>query len=221
MADKKNARRSTKLLSLIISVCLVSACYIKQKTAEEVSDELNSLIYPGQRNSKYEIDYTNSIIILPEYTDIENRFLDYTYLSKKSLLKNKLTGKEIKSFEATLEISKKDYSISIEDFAKMVNKYIKSKGNNHHVVFCVDEVGQYIGENTDLMLNLQTVTEDLGVQCKGKAWVVVTSQQAIDSITKVKGNDFSKIQGRFKTRINLTSTDVSEVIKKRILDKYP
>ena len=109
MADKKNARRSTKLLSLIISVCLVSACYIKQKTAEEVSDELNSLIYPGQRNSKYEIDYTNSIIILPEYTDIENRFLDYTYLSKKSLLKNKLTGQEIKSFEATLEISKKDF----------------------------------------------------------------------------------------------------------------
>ena len=93
MADKNNARRSTKLLSLIISVCLVSACCIKQKTAEAVSDELNSLIYLEQRNSKYEIDYTNSIIILPEYTDIENRFLDYTYLSKKSLLKNKLTGR--------------------------------------------------------------------------------------------------------------------------------
>ena len=56
MPDKNNARRSTKLLSLIISVCLVSACYIKQKTAEEVSDELNSLIYPEQRNSKYEIE---------------------------------------------------------------------------------------------------------------------------------------------------------------------
>ena len=57
-----------------------------------------------------------------------------------------------------LEISKKDYSISIENFSKMVNKYIKAKGNNHHVVFFVDEIGQYIGENTDLMLNLQTVT---------------------------------------------------------------
>ena len=88
MADKNNARRSTKLLSLIISVCLASACCIKQKTSEALSDELNSLIYLEQRNSKYEIDYTNSIIILPEYTDIENRFLDYTYLSKKSLLKN-------------------------------------------------------------------------------------------------------------------------------------
>ena len=118
-----------------------------------------------------------------------------------------------------IESSKKDYSISIEDFAKMIDKYIKKKGNNHHVIFFVDEVGQYIGENTDLMLNLQTVTEDLGVYCKGKVWVVVTSQQAIDSIAKVKGNDFSKIQGRFKTRISLTSTDVSEVIKKRILEK--
>ena len=119
-----------------------------------------------------------------------------------------------------LEISKKDYSISIEDFAKMINKYIKLKGNNHHVIFFVDEVGQYIGnKNTDLMLNLQTITEDLGVYCKGKAWIVVTSQQAIDSITEIKGNDFSKIQGRFKTRLSLTSTDVLEVIKKRILEK--
>ena len=118
-----------------------------------------------------------------------------------------------------IDTTKGEYFISIENFAKMVNRYIENKGNNHHVVFFVDEIGQYIGDNTDLMLNLQTVTEDLGIHCKGKAWVVVTSQQAIDSITKVKGNDFSKIQGRFKTRISLTSTDVSEVIKKRILDK--
>ena len=119
-----------------------------------------------------------------------------------------------------IEFSKKDYSISIEDFAKRIDKYIKSKGNNHHVIFFVDEVGQYIGnKNTDLMLNLQTITEDLGVYCKGKAWIVVTSQQAIDSITEIKGNDFSKIQGRFKTRLSLTSTDVLEVIKKRILEK--
>ena len=51
------------------------------------------------------------------------------------------------------------YSISIEDFAKLVKKYIDSKGKNHHVVFLVDEVGQYIGDNSKLMLNLQTVTE--------------------------------------------------------------
>lgn len=111
------------------------------------------------------------------------------------------------------------YSISIEDFARLVKKYIDSKGKNHHVVFLVDEVGQYIGDNSKLMLNLQTVTEELGIACRGKAWVVVPSQQDIDSITKIKGNDFSKIQGRFDTRLSLSSSNVDEVIKKRILAK--
>ena len=90
------------------------------------------------------------------------------------------------------------YTISIEDFAKRVKAYIDRKGNNHHIVFLVDEIGQYIGDDSKLMLNLQTVTEELGKECMGKAWVIVTSQQDIDSITKVKGNDFSKIQGRFE-----------------------
>ena len=111
------------------------------------------------------------------------------------------------------------YTISIEDFAKRVKSYIDSKRENHHVVFLVDEIGQYIGDDSKLMLNLQTVTEELGKECLGKAWVIVTSQQDIDSITKVKGNDFSKIQGRFDTRLSLSSANVDAVIKKRILDK--
>ena len=111
------------------------------------------------------------------------------------------------------------YRISIEDFAKRVKEYIDKKGNNRHVVFMVDEVGQYIGDDSNLMLNLQTVREELSKECRGKAWVVVTSQQDVDSIMKVKGNDFSKIQGRFATRLALSSANVDEVIKKRILEK--
>ena len=117
------------------------------------------------------------------------------------------------------EKATESYQISIEDFAKRVKSYIDKKGNNHHVVFLVDEIGQYIGDDSKLMLNLQTVTEELGKECMGKAWVIVTSQQDIDSITKVKGNDFSKIQGRFDTRLSLSSANVDAVIKKRILDK--
>lgn len=117
------------------------------------------------------------------------------------------------------EKASEPYQISIEDFAKRVKAYIDRKGNNHHVVFLVDEIGQYIGEDSKLMLNLQTVTEELGKECMGKAWVIVTSQQDIDSVTKVKGNDFSKIQGRFDTRLALSSANVDEVIKKRILEK--
>ena len=111
------------------------------------------------------------------------------------------------------------YQISIDSFSKMVKQYVESKGNNHHVVFLVDEIGQYIGDDSRLMLNLQTVIEDLGTACQGKVWVIVTSQQDIDSVTKTKGNDFSKIQGRFDTRLSLSAANVDEVVKKRILDK--
>ena len=117
------------------------------------------------------------------------------------------------------EKATENYSISIETFAQLVKKYIDKKGNNHHIVFLVDEIGQYIGDDSKLMLNLQTVTEDLGTACQGKAWIIVTSQQDIDSITKTKGNDFSKIQGRFDTRLSLSSANVDEVIRKRVLEK--
>ena len=112
-----------------------------------------------------------------------------------------------------------NYEVSIEELTKQINNYCQQKGNNHHVIFLVDEVGQYIGENTQLMLSLQTLVEDLGTNCQGKAWVVVTSQQDIDSIVRNVPQDFSKIQGRFKTRLNLTSSDVHEVIRRRILEK--
>lgn len=112
-----------------------------------------------------------------------------------------------------------EYSISTEDFAKLVRKHIESKGNDHHVVFCVDEVGQYIGDDSNMMLDLQTLEHDLAVQCHGKVWILVTAQEAIDKIQVVNNVDFSKIQGRFDTRLSLSSSDVAEVVKKRILKK--
>lgn len=117
------------------------------------------------------------------------------------------------------EHAEDNYSVSIERFSSLVKDYCENKGNNHHIIFLVDEIGQYIGDNSKLMLNLQTVTEDLGIQCGGKAWVIVTSQEAIDSMLKIKGQDFSKIQGRFKTRLSLSSANVDEVIRRRILEK--
>lgn len=121
-----------------------------------------------------------------------------------------------KNWAANAESS---YSFSIDQFAEYVRKYCSKKGENHHVVFLVDEIGQYIADDSKLMVNLQTVAEDLGTACQGKVWIAVTSQQDIDSITKTMGDDFSKIQGRFNTRVSLTSADVAEVIRKRILYK--
>lgn len=130
------------------------------------------------------------------------------------------------SYESALEwFNAKDdnFDLSIERFAQIVKEYLDSKGPDHRIVFLVDEMGQYIGDNNNMMLNLQTIVEELGVHCHGRAWVLVTSQEDLDSIIKGLGtskeNDFSKIQGRFHTRLNLTSANVDEVIKRRILEK--
>ena len=109
--------------------------------------------------------------------------------------------------------------ISIDRLTREIAEYVRGKAPNFHLVFLVDEIGQYIGDNSGLMLNLQTVVEELGSKCMGKVWVIVTSQEDIDSVTHVKGNDFSKIQGRFNTRLSLSSASVDEVIKRRILAK--
>jgi hypothetical protein len=117
------------------------------------------------------------------------------------------------------------HKVNIEGFAALVNNYLQSKGPQHRVVFLVDEVGQFIGNNTQLMLNLQTITEQLGTQCKGRAWVIVTSQADIDATlgegNKANGQDFSKIQGRFHTRLLLSSSNTDEVIAHRLLEKTP
>ena len=109
--------------------------------------------------------------------------------------------------------------LSIDRLAREIKEYVDKQAPDFHLIFLVDEIGQYIGDNSGLMLNLQTVVEELGAKCAGKVWVIVTSQEDIDSVTHVKGNDFSKIQGRFNTRLSLSSASVDEVIKERILAK--
>lgn len=112
-----------------------------------------------------------------------------------------------------------EIELSIEQLVKEIKEYIDSQGRQFRMLFMIDEVGQYIGSDSDLMLNLQTIVEEIGTKCGGRVWVMVTSQEAIDSITKISGNDFSKIQGRFNTRLSLSSSSVDEFIKKRILAK--
>ena len=115
------------------------------------------------------------------------------------------------------------YKQSIEDLCEKISHYIESKGAGFRLNFFVDEVGQFIAEKTKLMLNLQTLTETLHTKCKSNSWIFVTSQEDLESLigdeSRVQSDDFSKIQGRFKVRMPLTSSSVDEVIEKRLLQK--
>jgi len=136
-------------------------------------------------------------------------------------------GKALKMSEDSagrwFDTSRDDYKINIEGLARVIRDYLDTKPAGHRVIFLVDEVGQFIGDNTQLMLTLQTITEQLGTLCQGRAWVIVTSQEDIDAAigetNKAKSQDFSKIQGRFHTRLSLASSNTDDVISERLLSK--
>lgn len=110
---------------------------------------------------------------------------------------------------------------SIAQLVSEMKEYVESKPADFRLLFMIDEVGQYVGGDTDLLINLQSLVEKIGSECNGRIWVLCTGQEAIDEIIKARENEFSRIQARFKTRLSLSSSSVDEVIQKRILKKKP
>ena len=110
---------------------------------------------------------------------------------------------------------------SIAQLVEDIKNYVNKQPDSFRLLFMIDEVGQYVGTDTDMLLNLQSLTEKIGSECGGKVWVMCTGQEAIDEIIKVRADEFSRIQARFKTRLSLSSSSVDEVIQKRILKKNP
>lgn len=109
--------------------------------------------------------------------------------------------------------------LSIAQLVSEIKEYVTKKPDDFRLVFMIDEVGQYVGTDTDMLLNLQSLVEKIGSVCGGKVWVICTGQEAIDEIIKVRADEFSRIQARFKTRLSLSSSSVDEVIQKRVLQK--
>ena len=108
---------------------------------------------------------------------------------------------------------------SIAQLVSEIKEYVDAQPRDFRLLFMIDEVGQYVGGDTDLLINLQSLVEKIGSECMGKVWVVCTGQEAIDEIIKARENEFSRIQARFKTRLSLSSSSADEVIQKRILQK--
>lgn len=117
------------------------------------------------------------------------------------------------------------FEISIKDtLIPELNLYLNDKPKDFRFIFLVDEVSQYIGKNREILLNLQTIVEEISNRCNNQIWVACTAQQSLEELTEgfaesdVK-DEFGKILGRFDTRISLESTDAAYITQKRILDK--
>ena len=124
-----------------------------------------------------------------------------------------------------IDDAKDSFKLSIEDFAQRVKEYLDSQAPGFRLNFFVDEAGQFTAQYRSRLLNLQTVVESLATATNGRATVFITSQADLEGVIgQVKfeqADDLSRIQGRFKTKMNLASADVQEVIQRRLLEKDP
>ncbi|MGI1804431.1 BREX system P-loop protein BrxC [Exiguobacterium sp. TDN 0502] len=171
-----------------------------------------------QREGKY-VAFKNKIEELYGETWKEYR-LKFRMRFGKMIIALTEIGYDEASADFMVRNAQKEFSISAKELGKLIAEYCESKGSNYRLIFLIDEVGQYIGMDNNLMLDLQNAVEEIGAATNGQAWIAITSQESIKSVANVVDTtSFSKIQGRFKTRINLSSSNTDEVLKRRLLKK--
>jgi hypothetical protein len=160
-----------------------------------------------------------------DWTIARRKYFDPLVTDAIGEVLGKINNVDASKYEDVLDKLEDNQKQSIENLCERVDAYIKTKPKGFRLNFFVDEIGQYISDNTKLMLNLQTIAETLATKTKGASWILVTSQEDMDSVVGDLGqkqkNDFSRIQARFKIKTPLTSANVDEVIEKRLLDKNP
>lgn len=148
--------------------------------------------------------------------------------------------------KAVLELAKQvDDEIDVEALRNQISKnedinikdtlipelvdYLQDKPDDFRLIFMVDEISQFIGNDISLLLNLQTIVEAIEEPCKRRVWLVTTAQQALEDVVSViKSSNIvtdedavGKILGRFETRISLESKNADYITQKRVLDKKP
>ena len=139
---------------------------------------------------------------------------------KKDVIQSLIESGVMDEDSATLWFNDKaTQDISIAQLVDEIKAYVDSKPRGFRLLFMIDEAGQYIGTNTSMLLNLQSLIEKLGSVCRGQVWIVATGQEALDEMIKLRQDEFSRIMARFAIRLSLTSSSVGEVIEKRLLTK--
>jgi len=99
---------------------------------------------------------------------------------------------------------------------------IEKKTGQKNIVFILDEVGQYISSNEELILQMQGFLENVKNIGKGKVWVIATAQQTLtedNPNARLNSEKIFKLNDRFPVKVEIEPTDIKEICTKRLLGK--
>jgi hypothetical protein len=106
--------------------------------------------------------------------------------------------------------------VSSDDMLKAIRQALTRDGKFPLTLVVLDEVQQYIGEDSQRSIDVQEVVEACCKNIGAKMLFIGTGQTAVTGTSNLK-----KLEGRFTVRVELSDADVDAVIRKVILAKKP
>lgn len=106
--------------------------------------------------------------------------------------------------------------VSSEDMLKAIKEALSKEGKFPLTLIVLDEVQQYIGEDSHRSIEVQELVEACSKNIGGKLLFIGTGQTAVTGTANLK-----KLEGRFTIRIELSDADVEGVIREVVLLKKP
>ncbi|MGH9155781.1 MAG: BREX system P-loop protein BrxC [Acidimicrobiales bacterium] len=107
-------------------------------------------------------------------------------------------------------------------FARRAVELLDRRGGGaRRLVMVVDEAGQYVARSRLRMLALQGLAEAVQKQ-QGRLFLVITSQERLEEVVdSLEGKvvEQARVRDRFPIRVDLTASDIAEVVGLRVLDK--
>ena len=108
-----------------------------------------------------------------------------------------------------------------ERFTRLI-KLIKEKTGHDRVIFVLDEVGQYVASNVELILNVEGMMHIFKDEFRGNVWVIATAQQTLTEDNRnaqINSNELYRLAARFPVKVDIEANDIKEIITKRLLGK--
>lgn len=166
---------------------------------EGLYEELRSRVEAEDRDWNREVrNLTKSPAIAKHLLDIDNT-LGATVPEVRKLLK-----------DAHPHVD----DISIEEMVQTMREALATSGAFPCALIALDEIQQFIGDDSQRTYDVQEVTQACVSEFGGKLLFVATGQTALSGTPEL-----AKLTGRFRMQVQLSDADVETVTRKTVLNK--
>jgi tetratricopeptide (TPR) repeat protein len=109
---------------------------------------------------------------------------------------------------------------SADEAALAIRQMLEQRCPGRTVFIVVDEVSQYVHDDDDRMVKLQSFVMALGQQMRGRGWLLATGQHKLEEGVGVSSS-ITKLKDRFppSMRVHLGIANIRDVVHKRLLRK--